>query len=95
MVSSSFGGSPKCAACRKSVFFNDAQLSLNSHLYHSTCARCAVCDKKLTVRNMATSGDRILCQTHFHAEFAQAGGKYAGDEKFVKRTTTTVGVKSM
>ena len=74
----------KCKACGKSVYFNDPKIVLGGNTYHSACATCDECGKKLSLSNFATSGERLLCKTHFKAEFSTSGGKYAGDEKFLK-----------
>lgn len=75
-------GSKKCAKCDKSIYNNDPQLPLGGNNYHKGCARCATCDKQLTIKNFSTSGDRLLCKTHFKEEFSHGGGVYAGDDKF-------------
>eukprot|EP00547_Thalassionema_nitzschioides_P003659 CAMPEP_0194213704 /NCGR_PEP_ID=MMETSP0156-20130528/14482_1 /TAXON_ID=33649 /ORGANISM="Thalassionema nitzschioides, Strain L26-B" /LENGTH=119 /DNA_ID=CAMNT_0038941799 /DNA_START=151 /DNA_END=510 /DNA_ORIENTATION=+ len=72
----------KCGSCSKSIYYNDPQLCLGDKHYHKSCARCATCNGYLTVKNFATSGDRLLCKTHFKEEFSRGGGRYAGDEKF-------------
>mmetsp|Transcript_14139 Transcript_14139/g.18434 ORF Transcript_14139/g.18434 Transcript_14139/m.18434 type:complete len:83 (-) Transcript_14139:606-854(-) len=79
--------SDKCTGCSKSVYYNDPKITIGGGLYHATCARCATCAKKLTVANFATSGDRLLCSTHFSQEFSSTGGKYAGDERFEKKSS--------
>ena len=60
----------------------DPQLTLGGNNYHKTCARCATCNGVLSIKNFSTSGDRLLCKTHFKEEFSQGGGVYAGDDKF-------------
>ena len=76
------GGSKKCGKCNKSVYHNDPQLALDGKCYHKSCARCATCNGYLSIKNFSTSGERLLCKTHFKEEFAQTGGVYAGDDKF-------------
>jgi cysteine and glycine-rich protein len=78
-----FGGaSKKCGKCNKSIYHNDPQLALGGKSYHKSCARCATCNGYLSIKNFSTSGDRLLCKTHFKEEFSQTGGVYAGDDKF-------------
>ena len=76
------GGGSKCPKCNKSIYANDKQLSMADKMYHATCSKCETCNAQLTIKNFATSGDRILCKTHFMEEFAKSGGKYGGDDKF-------------
>ena len=75
-------GSKKCGKCSKSIYHNDPQLALGGKHYHKSCARCATCNGYLSIKNFSTSGERLLCKTHFKEEFSQTGGVYAGDDKF-------------
>ena len=40
------------------------------------------CGGQLNIKNFATSGNRLLCKTHFMEEFHSSGGTYGGDDKF-------------
>ena len=87
-----FGGgaaakSNKCPKCSKTIYPNDPKLSMGDHTYHKSCSKCETCNSQLTIKNFATSGDRLLCKTHFMEEFAQSGGKYGGGEKFKQQST--------
>eukprot|EP00944_MAST-04C_sp_MAST-4C-sp1_P002933 g2933.t1 len=87
------GSSKKCPICKKTIYPNDSQLSIGSSVYHRACAKCSTCGGQLTISNFATSGDRLLCKTHFMEEFATSGGHYGGDDKFEKassRSNSTV-----
>lgn len=82
----------KCPICNKSVYNNDDPITINDKMYHGTCARCDVCNKKLSIKSFATYGTRLLCKPHFKSEFATSGGKYAGDENFKQKSrSSTVG----
>jgi hypothetical protein len=81
------GGSKKCGACGKTIYPNDPQLSIGDKLYHKSCAKCEVCRGQLTISNFSTSGNRLLCKTHFMEEFSQSGGTYGGDERFKKASS--------
>ena len=85
-----FGGesSKKCPICKKTIYPNDSQLSIGSSVYHRACAKCSTCGGQLTISNFATSGDRLLCKTHFMEEFATSGGHYGGDDKFEKGSSS-------
>ena len=61
--------------------------SMADKLYHKACSKCSTCNGQLTIENFATSGDRLLCKTHFMEEFAASGGKYAGDNKYRRSST--------
>ena len=79
----SFGSNaPKCPVCTKSIYSADPSLSIADKTFHKACARCSTCKAQLTILNYATSGDRLLCKTHFKQEFSESGGLYGGDEKF-------------
>ena len=79
----SFGSNaPKCPLCTKSIYSADPSLSIADKTFHKACARCSTCRAQLTILNYATSGDRLLCKTHFKQEFSESGGLYGGDEKF-------------
>jgi len=80
----------KCGACAKSVYYNDPQLPLGDKTYHKTCARCAVCNGYLSIKNYSTAGDRLLCKVHFKEEFSNAGGVYAGGEKFKRKCSRSM-----
>ena len=76
------GASKKCPICKKTIYPNDPKLSMGGNVYHKSCSKCEVCGGQLNIKNFATSGDRLLCKTHFMEEFASSGGSYGGDEKF-------------
>ena len=79
----SFGSNaPKCPVCTKSIYSADPSLCIADKKFHKACARCSTCKAQLTILNYATSGDRLLCKTHFKQEFSESGGLYGGDEKF-------------
>ena len=63
------GASKKCGACQKSIYPNDPSLSMGDKSYHKSCSKCSTCNGQLTIKNFATSGDRLLCKTHFMKEF--------------------------
>ena len=72
----------KCPKCMKSIYANDPKLSMGDDTYHKSCSKCETCGSQLTIKNFATSGDRLLCKTHFMEEFHSSGGTYGGDDKF-------------
>ena len=88
-------GSKKCGKCNKSIYYNDPQLSIGGSHYHKSCARCEVCNGYLSIKNYSTSGDRLLCKTHFKEEFSSGGGKYAGDEKFKQSGSRSFDITSV
>jgi hypothetical protein len=55
---------------------------MGDHTYHKSCAKCETCKGQLNIQNFATSGNRLLCKTHFMEEFHSSGGTYGGDDKF-------------
>ena len=64
------------------IYPNDPKLSMGDHTYHKSCAKCETCKGQLNIQNFATSGNRLLCKTHFMEEFHSSGGTYGGDDKF-------------
>ena len=88
-------GSKKCGKCTKSIYYNDPQLAIGGKHYHKSCARCEVCNGYLSIKNYSTSGDRLLCKTHFKEEFSSGGGKYAGDEKFKQSGSRSFDITSV
>ena len=56
--------------------------------YIWACAEVLNAGGQLTISNFATSGDRLLCKTHFMEEFATSGGHYGGDDKFQKGSSS-------
>lgn len=83
--------SKKCNACGKSIYMNDPKLTISDGVcYHSSCARCQVCNMQLTIKNFSTSGDKLLCKTHFKEEFSKSGGCYAGDDKFAMKASRSM-----
>jgi hypothetical protein len=64
------------------IYPNDSKLSMGDHTYHKSCAKCETCKGQLNIQNFATSGNRLLCKTHFMEEFHSSGGTYGGDDKF-------------
>jgi cysteine and glycine-rich protein len=82
------GSSKKCPKCSKTIYLNDPQVAIVDSTYHKSCAKCETCKGQLTISNFATSGDRLLCKTHFMEEFANSGGHYGGDEKFGKSSSS-------
>lgn len=88
-------GSKKCGKCNKSIYYNDPQLAIGGQHYHKSCARCEVCNGYLSIKNYSTSGDRLLCKTHFKEEFSSGGGKYAGDEKFKQSASRSFDITSV
>lgn len=47
---------------------------------------------QLTLANFATEADdRLVCKTHLMENFARAGGKYAGDDRYKKSAARAVG----
>lgn len=88
-------GSKKCGKCGKSIYHNDPQLAIGGKHFHKSCARCEVCNGYLSIKNYSTSGDRLLCKTHFKEEFSSGGGKYAGDEKFKQSASRSFDITSV
>ena len=84
----------KCPICKKSVYPNDAKLSIADGTYHKSCAKCKVCNCQLTIKNFSTSGDDLMCKTHFMEAFARSGGSYGGDDKFKHASTRSEHAKN-
>ena len=86
-----FGGvsvANKCGVCGTTVYPNDPQITVDGKKYLKSCFKCAEprCGKQLTISNYATSGNELLCKTHFMERFRREG-QYAGGEQYTKQTS--------
>ncbi|CAK4085540.1 unnamed protein product [Aphanomyces euteiches] len=79
-----FGGSPKCAACSKSVYANDAKTQLEGKSFHQMCFKCVTCSTQLNLNNFTYAGDQLRCKVHYMKHFHENNG-YAGGEQFKQK----------
>ncbi|KAF0690073.1 Aste57867_18522 [Aphanomyces stellatus] len=79
-----FGGSPKCEACKASVYANDLKTQLEGKVFHQTCFKCATCATQLNLNNFTYAGDLLMCKVHYMEHFHKNNG-YAGGDQFSKK----------
>jgi hypothetical protein len=79
----------KCAACTKTVYPNDSQISLDGSVYHKPCAKCADCNCQITLANFTKSGTTLLCKTHYFKRFHEEGA-YVGGDKFSRMSARDI-----
>jgi len=63
-----------CSSCEKTVFLTE-KLSIDGHIYHSTCFKCTHCKRQLTSGNYAMLESTPYCKPHL-IELFKRKGKY-------------------
>ena len=84
-TSSTSTNSNKCAACEKSVYPADPQVSLDGSKYHKVCAKCEDCGCQITLGNFTKCESTLLCKTHYFKRFHEEGS-YLGGDKFQNKS---------
>lgn len=72
-VGGGIGGGPKCAACQKSVYGADPQVSVDKSLYHTPCFKCSKCNSQLTLSTFAACNGLIFHKSCLKQEFTLRG----------------------
>ena len=78
---------PKCFVCTKSVYPQE-KLTVDKHILHKWCFKCAHCQRTLTISNFAAVNQKLYCKTHYLELFRSSGGSYEvfGDAGFKKKS---------
>ncbi|EGF83272.1 hypothetical protein BATDEDRAFT_34089 [Batrachochytrium dendrobatidis JAM81] len=67
----------KCQACSKTVYAME-QVTVDTHMFHRTCFKCAHCKGQLKMGNLASMGGVYYCKPHFKQLFALKGNYSEG-----------------
>jgi len=70
-------GPVKCEVCTKTVFQME-QVTIDGHVMHDKCFKCAQCGKKLAVGTCSSIYDKFYCKPHFMALFTSKGNYNEG-----------------